>query len=130
MADRHDSTLMPAPHGPVTRAIRAVRTEPEPPRRAFLRALAAISASGAVLGLSDAHSAEPDSADEAEAFLAEASTLGLFFTVDRDGELWRSTRIRGRLTEIEARDRLAERLQSRPRLKTAVRAAVLRESRV
>ena len=54
MASSHDSTLAPASHGPVTRAVAALRADhPDDPatRRGFLRALAALPMIGGGVAL-------------------------------------------------------------------------------
>ncbi|MBA9071737.1 hypothetical protein FHR71_005523 [Methylobacterium sp. RAS18] len=57
MAFASDSTFAPELHGPVTRAIRAMRTEPEPQRRGFLQALAALPLIGGAVSLTGSPSA-------------------------------------------------------------------------
>ncbi len=74
MATSANSTLAPVFHqpGPVTRALQAVRTEPEPARRGFLRGLLSLPLIGGGVALigSPTGAAEPPSQACLESYLA------------------------------------------------------------
>lgn len=108
--------------GPVTNAIRAMRNEPEPPRRSLLRTTGAALV-GAIIG-APIYRAGRDLSFVAECWLADAALLGMRFVVGPDGAVWRVAPLGDGEERHEAREHLLLKINNRPSLLRAVRQAV------
>ena len=115
--------ISPATTGPVTRAIAAMRNDPDPPRRSVL-AGAAAALTGVIVGAPVFRALGEDLSFVAECWLEDASDLGMRLIVGPDGAVWRTVPIFDGSDRADARDAHWIKLENRPRLMRAVYRAV------